>query len=151
MRRCEHEQWINTLEEEFNSPISHNVGELVNTPSVANIIVGMWRLKQKRDEYGNIIKYKEQYGVLGNHKIHGVHFNKNYASVVQADMMKILSSLCAFEDWEMDQFNITTTFLNGQMSIPVFTRQVKGFYNPKFSKKVGQPKQSLYCTQKSHQ
>ena len=62
----------------------------------------------------------------------------------------MLLSLCASEDWEMEQFDISNAFLNGDMPIPVYTRQVQGFYNSKFPKKVWLLKQSLYGTRQAH-
>lgn len=58
MRSRDRQNWLDAMEDEFNSLTSHNVGELVEPPPEANIIGGMWRLKRKRDEHGNIIKYK---------------------------------------------------------------------------------------------
>jgi hypothetical protein len=64
--------------------------------------------------------------------------------------MNMLFSLCASEDWEMEQFDICTAFLNGKNKMPVYTTQVQGFYNPRFPKKVWLLKQSIYGTKQAH-
>lgn len=128
MHSRERDNWTQAMEEEFNSLISHNVGELIDPPPKSNIVGGMGQLKHKRDEHSNIIKYKAFWVVLGNHHIHGIYFDKTYASVLKADTKNVLFSLCPSEDWEMEQFEPATAFLNGQMSMPVFSCQVKGFF-----------------------
>jgi hypothetical protein len=101
------------MQEEFNSLTQHNVGCLVKLPNRAHIIGGMWRVKIKCDQFGEIIKYKARWVAFGNHQIPVIHFDQTYASVGLSDTLRILFTLTVHQDLEMEQFDIATAFLNG--------------------------------------
>jgi hypothetical protein len=137
---------IDAMQEEFNSLTQHNVGQLVDLPTGAHVIGGMWRSKIKRDQFGKIIKYKARWVAFGNHQIPGIDFDQTYASVGLSDTLCILFTMAAHEDLEMEQFDIATAFLNGRMEHNVYIRQVTGFENPTFPNQVIRLDQSLYGT-----
>jgi hypothetical protein len=56
MASPERQQWLDAMQEEYNSLTQHNVGQLVDLPNGAHEIGGMWRLKIKQDQFGEIIK-----------------------------------------------------------------------------------------------
>lgn len=127
MKGADRTSWLQTMSKEFSSLQAHGVGTLVEAPSGANILPGMWRLKRKRDEFGKITTYKARWVAGGNHQVQGIDFESTYASVGLTDTLRTLYSLAAVDDLEMQSFDIETAFLNGTMSHDVYVRQVTGF------------------------
>ncbi|PLW35014.1 hypothetical protein PCASD_15316 [Puccinia coronata f. sp. avenae] len=144
------QQWLDAMQEEFNSLTQHNVGRLVDIPNGAHVIGGMWQLKIKRDQFGEIIKYKARWVAFGNHQIPGIDFDQTYASVGLSDTLWILFTLAVHQDHEMEQFDIATAFLNGRMEHDVYIRQVTGFEHPQYPNRVIRLDQSLYGTRQAH-
>ncbi|KAA1072112.1 hypothetical protein PGT21_050322 [Puccinia graminis f. sp. tritici] len=130
------EQWIAAMQTEFNSLVQYNVGELVELPPDGHHIGGMWRLKVKRDQFGEIIKYKARWVAFGNHQIPGVDFDQTYASVGISDTLRILLALTVNEDLEMEQFDIATAFLNGRMEHSVYIQQAHRQFNIDLKEKL---------------
>jgi hypothetical protein len=139
------------LQEEFNSLTQHNIVQLVDLPVGAHVIGGMWRLKIKRYQFGKIINHKARWVAFGNHQIPGIDFDQTYASVGLSDTLRILFTLAVHQDLEMEQFNIATAFLNGQMEHDVYIRQVTGFEHPQYPNRVIRLDQSLHGTCQVHQ
>jgi hypothetical protein len=72
MASADREHWIAAMQDEINSLVQHNLGQLVELPPLAHQIGGMWRLKIKRDQFGEVIKYKARWVAFGNHQIPGI-------------------------------------------------------------------------------
>lgn len=116
MKGPNREDWFQAMSKEFTSLQAHGVGTLVHPPTGANILPGMWRLKQKRDEFGRITTYKARWVAGGNHQIKGIDFESTYASVGLTDTLRTLYALAAAEDLEMQSFDIETACLTMSMS-----------------------------------
>lgn len=144
------DDWMSAMSDEYTSLQLHSVGRLVKPPPDANILPGMWRLKQKRDEFGRIIKYKARWVAGGNHQIKGVDFDSTYASVGLTNTLRSLYAIAASEDLEMAQFDIETAFLNGKTKHRIFVRQVTGFHDPLNPSLVMELDRSLYGTCQAH-
>jgi hypothetical protein len=52
------EKWEGAMEEEFQAHIKNGTWELVKRPVGVNVIPSRWVFKTKRDENGNVVKYK---------------------------------------------------------------------------------------------
>lgn len=136
--------WKKAMDVEFDAFTQHNVGTLVEKPSGANILGGMWIFSRKRDEHHRIIKHKARWVIFGNHQIQGIDFFDTYASVGKSDSLRILLSYAATNGWEIIQFDIVTAFLNGDMKDLVYCCQVRGYRSKTHPEKVWQLNRSLY-------
>jgi hypothetical protein len=146
MASPDRQQWLNAMQEEFNSLTNYHVGRLAPLPDGSHAIGGMWRLKIKRDQYGEIIKYKAQWVAFGNHQIPGIDFDQTYASVGLSDTLQILFTLAVHNNLKMEQFAIATAFLNGCKEHDIYIQQVTGFEDPVYPNHVIHLDQSLYGT-----
>ncbi|MBW0543077.1 hypothetical protein O181_082792 [Austropuccinia psidii MF-1] len=111
--------------------MSHNTSELVLYPSNgAKVIVGMWRLTQKRNEFVHVYWNKAWWVVLGNHQEHLLHYFDTWALVGRNETFKVLLILVVNQGYITYQFDIKTAFLHGEMDANVYVKQVKGFKVP---------------------
>lgn len=120
MKGPDRDRWKAAMDDELDSFCHHNVGTLVEPPSDANILGGMWVLSRPCDEHHRIIKYKARYLVFGNHQVYGMDFTDTYTSVGWSDSMRILLAIAIAKGWVLMQFDIKTAFLNGDMRDLVF-------------------------------
>ncbi|MBW0500503.1 hypothetical protein O181_040218 [Austropuccinia psidii MF-1] len=111
--------------------MNHNTGDLVPYPSNGTkVIGGMWRLVRKRDEFGDVYRYKACWVVLGNHQEYQLHYFDTWASVGRTETFKVLCVMTIQLNYVPNQFDIETAFLHGKMDAEVYVKQVKGFEIP---------------------
>ncbi|RVX13369.1 Retrovirus-related Pol polyprotein from transposon TNT 1-94 [Vitis vinifera] len=94
----ESELWYNAMKDEMSSMRCNNVWDLVELPNGAKSIGCKWVFKIKKDSLGNIERYKA--GLVTK----GIHF-----------------------DLELQQMDVKTAFLNGELEEEVFMKQLEGF------------------------
>ncbi|MBW0563788.1 hypothetical protein O181_103503, partial [Austropuccinia psidii MF-1] len=120
-------KWEEEMKVEYESLMNHNTGELVPYPSHSKVIGGMWRLTKKKNEFGDVYRYKARWVVLGNHQEHLLHYFDTWASVGRNESFKTMISLVVNLKYIPYQFNTETAFLHGEMDTTVYVKQVKGF------------------------
>ncbi|MBW0542418.1 hypothetical protein O181_082133 [Austropuccinia psidii MF-1] len=125
------EAWRSAMKLEYDSLMNHNIGELVLYPSHgAKVFGGMWRLTQKRNEFGHVYQKKAWWVVLGNHQEHLLHCFDTRALVGRKETFKVLLILVFNQGYIPYQFDIKTAFLHDKMDTNVYVKQVKGFEVP---------------------
>ncbi|MBW0470027.1 hypothetical protein O181_009742 [Austropuccinia psidii MF-1] len=141
--------WKEAMNLEFDSLTHHNTGKLVPYPNDGKVIGGMWRLTKKRNEYGDVYRYKARWVVLGNHQEHMIHYFDTWASVGQNKSFKAMISLVADSNFIPYQFDIETAFLHGDMDTTVYVKQVKGYEEVGKENWVWKLNKSLYGTKQA--
>ncbi|TPX29969.1 DNA-directed DNA polymerase, partial [Synchytrium microbalum] len=119
--------WINAMSEEVSALVANDTWELVEAPRSARILPGKWVYTPKPDEYGIVTRYKARWVVQGNRQIDGVDFTETFAPTSHLPTLRILISLIAAHGWHSSTLDITTAFLNGEISEEVYVRQPTGF------------------------
>ncbi|MBW0514370.1 hypothetical protein O181_054085 [Austropuccinia psidii MF-1] len=143
-------EWKKAMNDEFNSLMSHNTGELVPYPDKPNkVIGGMWRLTRKRNEFGAVYCYKARWVVLGNHQENMLHYYDTWASVGRNETFKVMLSLVVNFAYVPYQFDIETAFLHGEMDALVYVKQVKGYEVKGKESWVWRLRKSLYGTKQA--
>ncbi|KAL6348596.1 hypothetical protein AAG906_016116 [Vitis piasezkii] len=89
--------WYNAMKDEMSSMKCNDVWDLVELPNGAKVIGCKWVFKTKKDSLGNIERYKARLVVKA-------HF-----------------------DLELQQMDVKTTFLNGELEEEVYMKQPEGF------------------------
>ncbi|MBW0509229.1 hypothetical protein O181_048944 [Austropuccinia psidii MF-1] len=87
----ETDKWSLAMNLEYDSLMNHNTGDLVAYPSNGTkVIGGMWRVVQKRNEFGDVYQYKAHWVVLGNHQEYQLHYFDTWASNGRTETFKVL-------------------------------------------------------------
>jgi Reverse transcriptase (RNA-dependent DNA polymerase) len=128
----EREYWIASGREELKSLEDLNVFVLVpctHVPRGQHVLKGKLVCKCKRDDAGNIIRYKVRYVAKGYAQQHGVDYDKVSAPTAQLESFRVLLHLAASLDWDVQQFDVKTAFLHGILpeSETMFLEQPPGF------------------------
>jgi hypothetical protein len=106
-----------------------------------------WVFIVKRDEQGNVERYKEQLVVQGFGQQFGFVYDEMYAPVIRIDNVRLLFAIGAhFRPygvviWHVDFWN---TFQNGGANHRIYIKQPPGFNNPQLPQYVLLLLRSLY-------
>ena len=96
----------------------------------------------KRD--GTIDKYKARLIVKGYKQKEGLDYFETFSPVTRITSIRILIALAAVYDLKIDQMDVKTTFLNGELEEEIYNEQPEGFIVPGNEKKVCRLVKSLY-------
>ena len=59
------------------------------------------------------MRYKARLVIKGYQQIEGVDYEQTYAPISRWETLRLLIALAAYFDWEIDQLDVVTAFLNG--------------------------------------
>jgi len=140
----ESELWYNAMKEEMNSIKSNEVWDLVELPNGAKAIGCKWVFKTKKDSLGNIERYKARLVAKGFTQKEGIDYTETFSPVSKKDSLRIIMALVAHFDLELQQMDVKTTFLNGDLEEEVYMKQPEGFPSSDGEQLVCKLKKSLY-------
>ena len=113
MNYKESDLWFNVMKDEMNSKASNGVWDLVKLPNGAKTIGCKWVYKIKKDSLGNIERYKTRLVAKEFTQKEGIDYKENFSPVSKKDSLRIILALVAHFDFELQQIDVKTTFLNG--------------------------------------
>jgi transposase InsO family protein len=112
----EREYWIAGAREELQSLKDLQVFVLVprsSVPSHRRPLCGKLVCRRKRDDSGNIARYKVRYVAKGYAQIYGVDYDQTTAPTARLESFRLILHFAASLNWDLQQFDIKTTFLHG--------------------------------------
>ena len=115
--------WELAMQDEVQSLLANGTWTLVDLPSNARALGGRWVFKLKRGPAGGVIRYKARWVVRGFEQREGIDFNETFASVVKPMSYKAIFALAAALDWELEQMDVKTAFLYGNVEEVVYVMQ----------------------------
>ena len=86
-----------------------------------------WIFKFKRKIDGSLDIYKARLVAKEYDQIEGLDYNENFSLVVMMATMRILFAISAILDLELQQMNVKTAFLNGDLNEVIYMQQPEGF------------------------
>uniref|UniRef100_A0A2N9JA23 Retrovirus-related Pol polyprotein from transposon TNT 1-94 n=1 Tax=Fagus sylvatica TaxID=28930 RepID=A0A2N9JA23_FAGSY len=140
----ESELWYNAMKEEMNSMKSNGVWDLVELPNGVKAIGCKWVFKTKKDSLGNIERYKARLVAKGFTQKEGIDYTETFSPVSKKDSLRIILALVAHFDLELQQMDVKTAFLNGDLEEEVYMKQPEGFPSSDGEHLVCKLKKSIY-------
>ena len=108
------------MERKMSSLKDNNTWNLVDLPSGQKALRGRWVFKIKWDTYGTITKHKARWVVKGFEQQFGIDYNQTYAAVIKPMSYKVLFALAAFYDLYIEQMDVITAFLHGELGEVIY-------------------------------
>lgn len=96
-------------------------------PPGKKAITPKWIFTVKERSDGSVERYKARLVAKGYQQIFDRDFNETFAPVVRMVTIRVILSIAAIEDWELDQVDFTKAFLNGDLDEETYMKQPEGF------------------------
>jgi hypothetical protein len=115
------------MEEEMESLDKNEAWDLVELPTGRNPIGRKWVFKKKLNVEGKFEKYKARLVAKGYSQVEGIDFGDIFSSVSNLTSIRFMLSIAAAFDFEVEQMDVKTTFLHGDLEEEIFMKQPKGY------------------------
>ena len=105
---------------------TNGVWDLVILLNGAKTIGCKWVYKTNHS-WDNIERYKARLVAKGFTQKEGIDYNETFSPISKKDSLRIILALVAHFDFELQQMDVKTTFLNGELEEEVYIKQLEGF------------------------
>ena len=136
--------WMKAMQEEMHSLLKNDSYELVELPKGRKALRNKWVFKLKKDSDGKLLKYKARLVVKGFGQKKGIDFDEIFSPVVKMSSIRVVLSLTASLDLELEQLDVKTAFLHGDLNEEIYMSQPEGFEVKGKEHMVCKLKKSLY-------
>eukprot|EP00253_Pinus_taeda_P024292 PITA_24292 len=86
-----------------------------------------WVFKKKTNVEGKVEKYKARLVAKGYSQVPGIDFGDIFSPVAKVTSIGLLLSVVAAFDFEVEQMDVKTTFLHGDLEEGIYMKQPEGF------------------------
>jgi len=150
-KRCkEWPLWKKAMQEEMDSLHKNQTWDIVKRPEKKRIVGSKWIFKLKPGIPGvESARFKARLVAKGFSQVEGVDYHEVFSPVVKHTSIRILLSLTAMFDLELEQLDVKTAFLHGKLDEQIYMQQPEEFIAPGDEEKVCLLKKSLYGLKQS--
>lgn len=131
------------MQEEMDSLQKNDTYELVKLPEGRKALKNKWVFKLKKDG-DKLVKYKARLVVKGFGQKRGIDFDEIFSPVVKMSSIRVILGLVASLDLELEQMDVKTAFLHGDLDEEIYMVQPEGFEKTRKEHLVCKLKKSLY-------
>ena len=126
------DEWLEAMSKEFNSLLDNKTWQLCDLPAHKKSLGGRWVFAlKKKDENGEIVKYKTRYVVKVLNQIFGSDYLETFAPTAILSSIRMLLALATQFHFEISQFDVSSAYLNAELEEDVYAEQPPGFEVPK--------------------
>ncbi|GJZ85112.1 retrotransposon protein, putative, ty1-copia subclass [Tanacetum coccineum] len=140
-------KWKAAMEEEMDSLRKNKTWELVDHPAGQKLVSCKWLFKIKEGIEGvQKPRYKARVVARGFTQRAGIDYNEVFSPVVRHTSIRVILALTACKDYELEQLDVKTAFLHGNLEEVIYMKQPPGYEQ---GNKVCLLKKSLYGLKQS--
>ena len=88
------------------------------------------------DDDSSVTIYKARIVAKGFRQVQGVDYDDTFSPVAMLKSVRIMLAIAAFYNYEIQQMDVKTAFLNGFLKEELYMMQLEGFVDPKGANKV---------------
>ncbi|CAG7784865.1 unnamed protein product, partial [Allacma fusca] len=121
--------WIHAMNDEMDSHDTNGTWDLMVYPKDKRIRVldNRWIYKVKYNPDGTVSTYKARLVIRGYRQIKGIDYNETFASTVRYESIRLLLNIAASQRLAIQQFDVKTAFLHGDLDEDIYMEQPKGY------------------------
>ncbi|KAG8481222.1 hypothetical protein CXB51_025972 [Gossypium anomalum] len=126
------EKWMFAMQEEMESLHKNKTWDLVKLPKGKKAACCKWVFKKKKETPGvEEPRYKARLVAKSYSQIPGVDFTDVFSPVVKHSSIRALLGIVAMHDLELEQLDVKTAFLHGELEEDIYMQQPEGFTSAK--------------------
>nr|AAL75759.1 Putative pol polyprotein [Oryza sativa Japonica Group]AAL91607.1 Putative pol polyprotein [Oryza sativa Japonica Group]AAP51772.1 retrotransposon protein, putative, Ty1-copia subclass [Oryza sativa Japonica Group] len=138
------------MQEEMQSLEKNGTWELVHLPKQKKPVRCKWIFKRKEGlSPSEPPRFKAKLVAKGFSQIAGVDYNDVFSPVVKHSSIRTFFSIVAMHDLELEQLDVKTAFLHGELEEEIYMDQPEGFIVPGKEGYVCKLKRSFYGLKQS--
>ncbi|KAL5762397.1 hypothetical protein ACOSP7_018661 [Xanthoceras sorbifolium] len=136
-------KWESAMRDEMDSLMSNQTWELAELPPGKKALHNKWVFRIKEEHNGNK-RYKARMVVKGFQQKEGIDYNEIFSPVVKLTTIRLVLKIVAAENLHLEQLDVKTVFLHGDLEEEIYMRQPEGFKEAGKENLVCRLKKSLY-------
>ncbi|KAE8665844.1 Retrovirus-related Pol polyprotein from transposon TNT 1-94 [Hibiscus syriacus] len=136
--------WMMAMQEEIEALHKNNTWDLVPLPQGMKPIGNKWVFKIKRNGDDQVERYRARLVVKGYAQKEGIDFNEIFSHVVRLTTVRVVLTMCATLDLHLEQLDVKTAFLHGNLEEEIYMLQPEGFEEKEKKNLVCRLNKSLY-------
>jgi transposase InsO family protein len=121
-------EWKVAMQEEIDSMNQLRVWSIISCPKGVTPIKGRWVFKNKLGDNNQLLRRKARFVAKGFLQVHGRDFFDTHSPVAKMKSIKLMLSLTAQRDLELQQLDFDTAFLNAPVKEDIYLEQPEGFH-----------------------
>eukprot|EP00253_Pinus_taeda_P018596 PITA_18596 len=143
------DKWKVAMKDEMMALGKNGTCDLVELPKDRKTVGCKWVFKLKRGVNDMEDRYKARLVAKGFSQKAGIDFHEIFSPVVKIVSIRIVLALVALFDLELQQLDVKTAFLHGDLDEEIYMEQPEGFVQHRNAKFVCRLKKSLYGLKQS--
>ncbi|CAM8938448.1 unnamed protein product [Rhodiola kirilowii] len=140
------EKWKTAMLDEMESHKTNQTWVLVKKPEHHKLVDCRWLFRIKDEDPP---RYKARLVAKGFTQKEGIDYHEIFAPVVKFKTIRIMLALVAINDLELEQLDVKTAFLHGELDEQIYMKQPPGFVDKKYPEHACYLKKSLYGLKQS--
>uniref|UniRef100_A0AAV1UZ15 Integrase catalytic domain-containing protein n=1 Tax=Peronospora matthiolae TaxID=2874970 RepID=A0AAV1UZ15_9STRA len=121
------DDWIRAMKSEIQALTQHDTWTLQDLPSDKRSIGCKWVFRIKRKPNGEIVKFKARLVAKGFTQRPGVDYFETFSPVAREESINVAIALAAEQDLIMENVDVDTAFLYGEVKEEIYMDQPDGF------------------------
>ena len=127
MKRDDAAKWWEAANVEMNAHSVNGTWKYTKLPPGKKALQCRWVLVKKYKHDGTVERYKARLVVKGFLQQLGIDYDETYAPVIRMEILRMLLTMAANQDWECEQMDVKTAFLNSLVMEEIYMEQPDGF------------------------
>nr|AAF65309.1 reverse transcriptase [Picea glauca] len=119
--------WKKPMVEEMDSLDKNESWDIVELLARRKSVGRKWLFKKKFNVEGKVEKYKARLVEKGYSQVEGIEFGEIFSPVAKLTSIRFLLSIVVAFDLEVEQMDVKTTFLHGDLEEEIYMKQPEGF------------------------
>jgi hypothetical protein len=130
-KRSDWDKWKAAIEAELRSLCHREVfGPAVPTPPKVIPVGCKWVFLRKRNEHGQVVRYKARLVAQGFTQRPGIDYDETYSPVMSGITFRYLISMAANLNLKMQLMDVVTAYLYGSLDSEIYMRVPEGLKIP---------------------
>ena len=117
-------QWVEAMKEELSSLKKNGTWQLVVRPKDQKVVDSKWIYKVKEGvNKTDPVRFKARLVAKSFTQREGIDYNEIFSPVIKYTTIRVMLVLAAHNDWEIEQMDVKTAFLHGDLDETIYIKQ----------------------------